>query len=112
MASEYIPCEFCNQSIPSNMYYTHILFYCSPISDNFYTTNSLNPKWQNWATKYPKMAVLEKTECAICFENCKFVKTFPCLHEFCAACCDTWVKRQIENMMDVSCPKCKSSVKL
>lgn len=114
MSIEYIPCELCSRSIDASVYYLHLLL-CSPSAGQYNTThidNKKKEKWRVWAMDYLKIPVIEKTECSICFENCKFVKIFPCLHEFCNTCSDSWVKRQIEKNEDVLCPKCKKCVSL
>lgn len=109
MSEDYIPCEICDQYIDSRVYYAHLLL-CSSISSNVYIQKKNADLFQLWTEKYPKMPVLEKTECSICFERCKFIKIFPCLHEFCNMCSDIWVKKQIEQEKKIECPKCRACV--
>lgn len=109
MSTEYIPCEICNQSIEARVYYVHVLLCSMAGGDNKVGIDN-KTKVGLWEQKYPKIPVIEKTECSICFENCKFVKIFPCLHEFCNTCSDSWAKQQIEKHGDVLCPKCKKCI--
>lgn len=50
---------------------------------------------------YPAMKVLEKQDCAICFEamrsECRELK---CMHSFCVPCIDEWLQRR------ACCPLC------
>ena len=104
-----IPCEICNELIDSNsfIYYAHV-YVCNikhQIKEN--QPDLLKKKFLN---KYKPIPVIEKTECFICFNNCKYIKIFPCLHEFCSQCCDQWADHCIKNKLNIVCPTCKKEI--
>ena len=68
-------------------------------------------------TKYRPSENIRKFECAICLDNILSSSYgLPCLHNFCRACMEEWVTKQIQNntknerdtalSMSVACPLC------
>ncbi len=50
-----------------------------------------------------------KQECPICFKSLheRQIARFTCMHNFCAPCLSSWVLKQEQNEINVSCPLCR-----
>nr|QFG73879.1 MAG: ring finger domain protein [Megaviridae environmental sample] len=105
MSDTIIPCEFCNQQIPFSQYTIHAILCMASHASHEPHASHASDQLRNINTKYPKLPVLEKTECPICFNIIKtHVRELECNHVFCVDCIDEWFKKSL------LCPICKRSV--